>query len=333
MNKIFKQLKKQSLITERILLAVSIMLTLLLIIAEYYGMGYFRLLEYLLPHENIFSVPLEELKEGEIYDISNDIIYDWYANDRKGYYGITDIKDVSGNNKLIGYYVLKKDYDKACRIIDNTWNMVEGKEADGEIITRKGTVCVMGSLLQEYFSDYLKESGVRTSSYRMYMIKPVNVFQILSFWEWIMLITGPLLLVAMIIIRCANLPRKDFKEFLKQYHISESELVQEWENRKQISAAFFMTDKYLIYLGRRACVVPYDELIWVYGKVSLMTERRGKTFWCPVSEGDAKKVIDAVSERCPEIYVGYNGALYDMYLDNFSYMVEEVRNRREQNNA
>lgn len=306
--------------------------------------------KFLTAREYVFTVPCDELEEETFYDVSNELLYDWYAEDDEGRYYITASTDSEGDTKYLGYYVFTKDCEKADDIVESTWDSIENNTQALLYIKGKGFVYDMTSTEKNYFDEMCEAYGIDRNMrlYSTIVLTPMSrAAKTVSFLP---LIAGIALAVYGIVLIVRFLfggYKKKLKKCMTEYSISEDALEGDVSNGETVSGAV---------IGRNYLLSPSGcftfsllNLVWCYKKTTktrhmlygIIPTGTTKSYSVIFVLNDGKiyehlgrfekkcdELIETVSKRAPHAIYGYTEELANEVKSDFSRVVQAVEERK-----
>lgn len=305
---------------------------------------------------DVFSLCAEELETEGYYSCDNNLLLDYYAMDEEGNYCITPIDRTDGTTSYMGFYVYYKDSSSSDldRIMDETWEFLNGGEVPSEYLSGKGYVYKMPYDERRYFKSWFEEAGAgqevmdnlcfmtfvlvpESEIWTTWAILGLILFLVFFLWGLYMILSLP-----------AGIYLKKIKKTMQKFGISEEALVYDLQMGRELKRAI---------IGRR-CIVLYggtprlilcDQLIWCYLYIQKTRHRLygvipvGTTtfYWIKLitrenkeelievkNEEEGHEILQAIFEAAPFVLMGYNDRLAQTRSSNFVQMIQMVEQKK-----
>lgn len=316
-------------------------------VAYFSNQDYF---DFVTAKDYVFDCPSDMLNEEAYYDVSNELLYDWYAEDDEGRYYITVSQDITGGNKYLGYFVYTKNCEQADKVVESTWNYVENDVPATEMLKGKGYVYSMSSDEIGYFDEMCEAYGI-TEDLRQYstiVLVPGNIAaKSISYGAMIVGIALIVFGIALIISFLLGGYKKNVKKCMQNYSISEDALENDVVNSEEVNGVNI--GRQYILSGGKHFVFPLANLVWSYKKTTntrhmlygviptgttksysvIFVTSDGKVYeQSEKNEAKCDELISAVSKRAPYALYGYTEELQQAVNSNFAQVVNTVEERK-----
>ncbi|WP_455717922.1 DUF6709 family protein [Anaerosporobacter sp.] len=239
------------------------------------------------------------------------------------------------------YYVAANEYSEYFSVYANKLAMDEVDEhlyssTNGvEPVTYKGSFVKLSDLEYSHLKSFMTEAGLAEDEYSQYVFK-VNYVgkcdEITVYMLMIAIVAVLLYALLSFITGFSNRYARDVKKFATNNGITFDQLSLELDNAYEINGVW-ITSSYTAYLkGNKVKMLKNQNYIWAYYKETRTTRKgvtnytrqvaladRNKKFkYITIkTEDDARKIIGMYSETQPQMVLGYNEDLQNLFKNNF----------------
>lgn len=310
--------------------------------------------DFLLAKDSVFGCPVEELNNDSYYDVTNSILYDWYAEDDEGRYYITDHYDGDDNVKYMGYYIYNKDCDKADQIVDEVYAFLDGEEDAPSFLKGHGYVYPMGSDEIEFFNEYFDDvPSIDRSELEYQTIVLVPFSEAIKSASIFPIIIGLAMMIGAIIVLLRAIfgfQTKKILKYVEKYDISE-DAVNGDEMYFTKEGKLLIGRRFIANVGNPPFILPFDKIIWAYPVVNrtrhmlygviptgttksyaicLCTTKKEEIRFTVTSEKQSEKIMELINKSANASFLGYSDELSNAYSSNFNEMLEAFEQRKMQ---
>lgn len=137
--------------------------------------------DYILTGDNINTMPVYEVHEGNIVHGRIRAIIGAYGSDREGSYYIIPV----GEDKYMGLFLKDEYEEQAVQIISDTYEYLDGKrdQLSSTSISTRGIIYEMSANERTYFYDWFTEEGEYTLDEVKQHTLPYT-YEVISFKDW-----------------------------------------------------------------------------------------------------------------------------------------------------
>jgi hypothetical protein len=313
-----------------------------------------ELVSYFTTKKELFETSADYLQEQGYYKCENNLLLDYYGSDDNGYYCITPVNSADGNGTYMGFYVYKKDFDTAQKIMDETWSGMETGEKPQTSLSGRGYVYAMSDDEKEYFRAWFEESGagedtIENLCYKTYVLVPIS--EAVSGYDIVWLLIAAVMVIVGIVKILSFLMGgycKKLRTTMKSRNIYEEALVHDISQ----GAHFKNIDigrKYTILYGASSRLLVNDDIIWAYLKATstkhmvygfipsgttttyslCFVDRNQMQEELPVQkETQGREILETLSKAAPHIIVGYDDSIKEAAASDFGRLVQAVEERK-----
>lgn len=358
MNKIYKKMKSRDFFT-RIVAGVALIAIGALIL---YGTCE-HLFGWITAKDQIFKeskeyieYDVDSLEVGKYYKFENRLLIDYYASDEKGYYYFTPIKTKEGVQTYMGFCIPKSEFEKAEDIAKQTWNTYDTGVFPDKSFEGFGYVKSMEPEEEKYIKQFFQESNASQEVIDAIVLKTFvvvtseEIFDISNIFGYLFCIGFVLVGLYLVVSFFIGGSKRGFKKLLKRMNISEIDLERDMEfSTGLFKNRVWMGERYAIFVGFTTKIIAYDKTVWAYTRitttkhtmygviptgttksydVNFVDQTRGTIKYNVNKEEICTAILEVIQRKAPHVIVGYSDELQQMYLSNFSEMVNTVEQRK-----
>lgn len=231
-------------------------------------------------------------------------------------------------SKYFAVYADEADMDDVDEHLNSTTNGVEP-------VTYKGSFVKLSAKESSYFKTFMSEYGFTEDNYSEYIFKINYVGKVADYTVYmciILIVVAAIFALLTLLRSFSGRYARGVKKFAANNGITFNQLSMELDSASEVNGVW-VTARYTAYLkGNQIKMLKNQNYIWAYYKET-RTTRKGVTnytrqvaladrnkkfkFITINSEEDARKILSIYSETQPQMVLGFNEDLQQLFKNNF----------------